>query len=168
MAVVDDFITPPKVTVSEARGSPKKKRLSVEGNLIEVGVLTETPDYKRRQLKLAEPGDDGHIISLTLWGEQAVADITPGLQVCCSAVIREENGLRASPSTKIEFKNEIWLDGIVAGIRSRSTPVRVILTNGTTIKVSGELVLDFAEFLGQKIQYKVGKDGLVCELKKVE
>ena len=52
MAVVDEFITPPNVTVSEARGSPKKKRLSVEGNLIEVCILLLLVFYKIEHLTI--------------------------------------------------------------------------------------------------------------------
>ena len=70
--------------------------------ILQVGVLAETPEYKWRQLKLAEPGNDSHVISLTLWGQQAVPEMTAGSQVCCSAVIKEESGLRGSPSTNIE------------------------------------------------------------------
>ena len=49
-------------------------------------MLAQTPEYKRRQLKLAEPGNDSHIISLTLWGQQAVPEAVQAVLDHMSAV----------------------------------------------------------------------------------
>lgn len=52
--------------------------------------MTETPDYKRTTIALAQPGQDEHTIGVTLWGEQAVAEITSGVTVAVSAVVKED------------------------------------------------------------------------------
>ena len=43
-----------------------------------------------------------------------------------------------------------------------------MLKNGSTRKICQDLQVDFAALLCQEIRYKLGKDGLVCELKNVE
>ena len=49
-----------------------------------------------------------------------------------------------------------------------SEPVHVMLANGRSLKVSNDLEFNhLSEILGNDIQYKIGKNGLVSELEKI-
>ncbi|XP_071944276.1 uncharacterized protein [Antedon mediterranea] len=76
--VLNEFIRPNSISVMEAKGSLQKRRFSLEGNVLEVGELVETPTYKRRCLKL---GTEGCSIAVMLWGEVAVG-VPSNLKSC--------------------------------------------------------------------------------------
>ncbi|XP_011664560.2 uncharacterized protein LOC115929382 [Strongylocentrotus purpuratus] len=166
---VDSFIRPKSVSVSEARGSAPKRRMTVEGDVIEVGQLVESGSYKRRVITLRQLGDDDtQSIPITLWGESASQDVAEGLSVLVTAVIRDANGLQGSVSTKIEMVKEKWVEGEVIGVRKTSVPMRIMMKNGNCIKIADGMDENLvSSLLGFPIRYKIGTDGIAVEIEKL-
>ncbi|XP_033109866.1 uncharacterized protein LOC117111092 [Anneissia japonica] len=59
METVESFIKPEVVSVAEARGSPVKRRMSVCGDVVEIGEFVDGHAYKRRSLQLEDGGSVG-------------------------------------------------------------------------------------------------------------
>ncbi|XP_053375254.1 uncharacterized protein LOC123534506 [Mercenaria mercenaria] len=113
-----DFRKPKVVTVGEALGFPVKRRISIEGTLMQVDDVADGINYKRRRTELQEGTSK---ISLKLWGkesEQSIPQIGSTERVTAVYVF-EYNGIKelnSSNDTSIENFSESCADELAATI----------------------------------------------------
>ncbi|XP_033102157.1 uncharacterized protein LOC117105197 [Anneissia japonica] len=165
MEAVEAFIKPNVVSVAEAKGSPLKRRLSVCGDVVEIGDYVESPSCKRRSLKLEE---DGTNVDVVLWGEAACESrlIESGDKVTITALVKDEDRLSSTLSSVIECSTSEGDEkkGVIIAIDDESGfPVEMILESGDSIYVPENVNFNFDIALPVEVSY-VESSGLVANI----
>ncbi|KAL5019396.1 hypothetical protein ScPMuIL_005118 [Solemya velum] len=121
-----EFLTPPKVGVLEALGSPRKRKLSVSGVVKEVSNIIEKNGTKRRMIKLSDVAND-ETITVKVWGEKVSIAPTIASQVALTHVV----ALNITKSLKVKCLHEPEVRGegsaqygVVAVIDQQSETVK--------------------------------------------
>ncbi|XP_063962894.1 uncharacterized protein LOC135156006 [Lytechinus pictus] len=166
--VLERFIRPEVVSVAEARGSPSKRRLSVAGDIVEVGPCANTTTYKRRSLQME--GAAGTSVEVVLWGEAALKDVSCGKAVTITAVVKDGKKLSSTPSTRVESSSYTVDTGIIVGMEdvANGYPVEVVLENGDSLFISDEIPFDFGAQLPLQVKYKAAHGGIVESITTVD
>eukprot|EP00057_Strongylocentrotus_purpuratus_P025170 XP_011679644.1 PREDICTED: uncharacterized protein LOC105445601 [Strongylocentrotus purpuratus] len=157
---MNEFVRPATVTVAEARGSAKKRRLSVEGDVVEVGGCVTTTEYSRRSLQIEGAGSK---IEVVLWGEAAVRDYAISKKIVITALVKEERRLSSTPSTSIEMSVLTEVEGEIIGIGDTENgyPIELILESGESLFVGEGVAFDYEVVLPLRVTYRATASGIV-------
>lgn len=161
-ATVENFIRPDVVSVAEARGSPSKRRLSVSGDVVEVGPCVNTAAFKRRCLQMEGCGAS---VEVVLWGEAALKDVSCGKAVI-TALVKDGGRLTSTVSSQIESSSSVVASGVIVGMEDAENgfPIEVVLHNGESLFIDESLFIGDFNFnmkLPVKVEYTVASGGHV-------
>ncbi|XP_071944537.1 uncharacterized protein [Antedon mediterranea] len=169
MGVVNNFIRPEVVSLSEAKGSPQKKRISVQGCVVEMGEYVCTDSYKRRSIWL---GNGDTKMEVVLWGEAAAStfDLVAN-EVIITAVVVQGIQLRSTPSTVVEANGMDSVEGVIIAVGDTSDgyPVDIYLETEECLRLPESTHFDINLItLPCGVEFSADSSGLISEIKMLD
>eukprot|EP00057_Strongylocentrotus_purpuratus_P019446 XP_011673920.1 PREDICTED: uncharacterized protein LOC105442937 [Strongylocentrotus purpuratus] len=102
--LVENFLHPPVMSISEVKASPSKKRVSVTGNVGEIGDVRNVSGGKRLRTVTLNDGDEA--IRLSLWEEHTDIPFAVNQQIKAECVVITEwnntKQLESTPALHVE------------------------------------------------------------------
>ncbi|KAL5011360.1 hypothetical protein ScPMuIL_009911 [Solemya velum] len=151
-----DFLTPPKVGVLEALGSPRKRKLTISGVVKEVSNIIEKNGTKRRMIKLSDVAND-ETIMVKVWGEKVSIAPTIASQVALTHVVVNDYGgkkeLNSTALTAMEDSKEEDLSGEIEAAGFEVEDIIIVVNDDvySLTKEQMEMIFPAGEFVPGKI-----------------
>ncbi|XP_063952071.1 uncharacterized protein LOC135153437 [Lytechinus pictus] len=72
--IIEGFDSPPFMRMSEVKSSPRKRRVSVKGVVVQVGEVKRYKETKVRKIDVQDDG--GGLIEVSMWGSSVDIDVS--------------------------------------------------------------------------------------------